>query len=347
MYDISVFIGRFQPFHKGHLYNVLVALQNSKKIIINVGSCFNAPNIKNPFSFEQRKDMIESDLQIAGIDLDIVVIEPLTDYFYQEQKWQDELRKNVYKHAKNNNSIAIVGHIKDSSSYYIKSFPEWGYITVDNYKNFNAAEFRQKFYKGIILKQYMCSNDSKLGAYNFLIEFMATKAYKDLVAENKYIIEYKRLWQNVPFKPSFVTVDALVIVNDHILMIQRKTFPGKGLWALPGGFLECDETISQAIIRELFEETNISLTQEQLAVAKRCEKVFDYPDRSVRGRTISHTGLFVFDQWPSLPEINTADDAKAVKWMTVDYIIENIYDKMLEDHYQIITVLLEECGKKL
>ncbi|AEB28295.1 bifunctional nicotinamide-nucleotide adenylyltransferase/Nudix hydroxylase [Francisella hispaniensis] len=347
MYDISVFIGRFQPFHKGHLHNIIIALQNSKKIIINIGSCFNAPNIKNPFSFEQRKQMIESDLQVAGIDLDAVVIEPLADYFYQEQKWQDELRKNVYKHAKNTNSIAIVGHIKDNSSYYIKSFPEWGYIAVDNYKNFNATEFRQKFYKGIISKQYMCNDSPNLGTYNFLREFMAKQVYQDLVAENNYVIEYKKLWQKAPFKPIFVTVDALVIVNNHILMVQRKAFPGKGLWALPGGFLEYDETISQAIIRELFEETNINLSHEQLTVAKRCEKVFDYPDRSVRGRTISHVGLFIFDQWPSLPEINAADDAKDVKWLALSSNIKNMCDKMLEDHYQIITLLLEECGKKL
>ena len=55
MYDISVFIGRFQPFHLGHLQNVKKALDNSLKIIINVGSSFNAANMKNPFSFEQRK----------------------------------------------------------------------------------------------------------------------------------------------------------------------------------------------------------------------------------------------------------------------------------------------------
>ncbi|MDE4957612.1 ADP-ribose pyrophosphatase, partial [Francisella tularensis subsp. holarctica] len=76
-YDISVFIGRFQPFHKCHLQNIIIALQNIKKVIINIGSCFNAPNIKNPFSFEQIKQMIESDLHVAGIDLETVVIEPL------------------------------------------------------------------------------------------------------------------------------------------------------------------------------------------------------------------------------------------------------------------------------
>ncbi|MDE4955278.1 NUDIX domain-containing protein, partial [Francisella tularensis] len=83
-----------------------------------------------------------------------------------------------------------------------------------------------------------------------------TQVYQVLVAVNNYVIEYNRLWLKAPFKPNFVTVDALFIVNDNILMVQRKAHPGKDLWALPGGFLECEETIAQAIIRELFEETN-------------------------------------------------------------------------------------------
>ncbi|MDE4996618.1 ADP-ribose pyrophosphatase, partial [Francisella tularensis subsp. holarctica] len=72
-----------------------------------------------------------------------------------------------------------------------------------------------------------------------------------------------------------------------------------------------------------------------------CEKVLDYPDRSVRGRTISHVGLFVFHQWPSLPEINSADDAKDVKWISFVSNIKNICDRMLEEHYQIIKIFLE------
>lgn len=347
MYDISVFIGRFQPFHKGHLHNILVALENSKKIIINIGSSFNAPNIKNPFSFEQRKQMILEDLEIAGINLCQVEVEPLADYFYQEQKWEESLRNNVKKYIQENETVAIAGYIKDSSSYYIQSFPEWGYISVTNYKNYNATDFRKKFYKGEIVTEYMCTDDLAKGTYSFLRKFISTQQYQDLVAENNYVIEYKKSWSTAPYKPNLVTVDALVIVNDHILLMQRKNFPGKNLWALPGGFLECDETISQAIVRELYEETNIDLTKEQFDVAKRAEVVFDYPDRSVRGRTISHVGLFVFDDWEKLPAIKADDDANDTKWVSISSIIENMYDRMLEDHYQIITVLLEKCGKKV
>lgn len=344
MYDISVFIGRFQPFHKGHLHNVLVALSKSQKIIINVGSSFNAPNIKNPFSFEQGKLMIKQDLKASGVDLSRVMIEPLADFFYEEQKWEDALRRNVAKHAKQAQTVAIVGHMKDNSSYYLESFPEWGFIAVDNYKNYNATDFRLEFYKGFIKTDYMCSEDPNVATHKFLNDFMKTQNYYDLVQENNYVIEHKKSWKPAPYKPILVTVDALVIVNDHILLIQRNGFPGKNLWALPGGFLDYTETVSQGIVRELFEETNIDLTIEQLAIAKRQEKVFDYPSRSVRGRTISHVGLFIFEKWSCLPKVKAADDAKNAKWLHIRSIINDMYDRMLEDHYQIITVLLENCN---
>jgi bifunctional NMN adenylyltransferase/nudix hydrolase len=345
MYDISVFIGRFQPFHKGHLHNILVALSKSKKIVINVGSSFNAPNIKNPFSFDQRKFMIEADLKVSGIDLSRVMIEPLADFFYAEQKWEEALRRNVSKHTKSDQTVAIVGHMKDDSSYYLESFPEWGFIAVDNYKNYNATDFRLEFYKGFIKTDYMCSQDSNVATHKFLNDFMKTQSYYDLVQENNYVIEHKKSWKPAPYKPILVTVDALVIVNDHILLIQRNGFPGKNLWALPGGFLDYTETVSQGIVRELFEETNINLTAEQLAIAKRQEQVFDYPSRSVRGRTISHVGLFIFEEWSELPDIKAADDAKNAKWIPIRSILNEMCDRMLEDHYQIITVLLENYYK--
>ena len=317
MYDLTIFIGRFQPFHKGHLHNVIEALNVGDKLLIIVGSSFNAPNIKNPFSFEQRKKMIEADLLHSSINLDRIIIEPLADYFYQEEKWEQALRDNVSKHSSKQHKIAIVGHDKDASSYYLNNFSEWDFIPVTNYKKYNATDFRKEYYRGNIIKAYMCANTIDSGAHKFLANFTKTNAYKDLTIENDYVIEYKKSWGNAPYKPNLVTVDALLIVNNHILLVQRKNSPGKNQWALPGGFLECHETISSAIIRELKEETNIDLTTEQLDLAKASEAVFDYPSRSVRGRTISHAAIFIFDEWPILPNIKAADDAKGVKWISL------------------------------
>ncbi|AJC49438.1 bifunctional nicotinamide-nucleotide adenylyltransferase/Nudix hydroxylase [Allofrancisella guangzhouensis] len=347
MYDVAVFIGRFQPFHKGHLHNILKALSLSKRIIINVGSSFCASNIKNPFSFEQRKQMIESDLDILGIDLSLVKIEPLADYYYQEQKWENDLRANVNKHASFSDSIVVVGHQKDASSYYLKSFSEWDYLSVDNYKNYNATDFRKQYYKGNILAEYMCCDNPKHGAHKILCEFMLTDQYSLLKEENQLVVDYKAKWAFAPHKPIFVTVDALVVVNGHILLIQRKQSPGKNLWALPGGFLDHGELIAQAIVRELYEETNVNVSTEQLALANRGNFVFDYPSRSIRGQTITHVGLFVLEGCSRLPNIAPADDAKVAKWIDTKSVVESMHDKMFEDHYQIITILLEQCGKIL
>ncbi len=94
------------------MHNIIQALKVSDRLLINVGSSFNAPNIKNPFTFEQRKQMIESDLDAVGIDLSKIVIEPLADYYYQEEKWQQALRQNVFKHSRGTDQVAIVGHEK-------------------------------------------------------------------------------------------------------------------------------------------------------------------------------------------------------------------------------------------
>ncbi|MFC4892197.1 bifunctional nicotinamide-nucleotide adenylyltransferase/Nudix hydroxylase [Pseudofrancisella aestuarii] len=344
-YDLSVFIGRFQPFHVGHLHNIKEALVHSNKIIINVGSSFGAPNIKNPFSFEQRKQMIISDLEVANIDISRVNIEHLADYFYQEEKWEQHLRDNVNKYTNLNSTVAIVGHKKDDTSYYLKSFPEWEYISVDNYKNYNATNFRESFYKGYILKDYMVSSFSSVGTYGFLNSFLKTKQYIFLKDEYEYVEAYKKLWSTAPYKPVLVTTDALVIINNNVLLVQRKNHPGKDLWALPGGFLDNDEFIEAGVIRELYEETAIDLTRDQLALARQGTYVFDYPARSVRGRTITHVSLFVFQGLSELPATKAQDDAKALKWVPLDIILNNMCDRMLEDHYQIITVLSEKLSK--
>jgi cytidyltransferase-like protein len=59
---IALFIGRFQPFHKGHLFALRQALKKFDKVIIGIGS-INVLNEKNPFTFEERKRMIKESLK--------------------------------------------------------------------------------------------------------------------------------------------------------------------------------------------------------------------------------------------------------------------------------------------
>ncbi|WP_235842349.1 bifunctional nicotinamide-nucleotide adenylyltransferase/Nudix hydroxylase [Cysteiniphilum halobium] len=335
-YDYGVFIGRFQPFHVGHLYNIRYGLLYAKKIIILIGSAFRAPSIKNPFSYEQRRTMILSDLKASGIDLERIIIEPVSDWFYNEAGWRNEVQERVEQHANKGSKVAIVGHQKDASSYYLKCFPLWQHIDVTNFDNFNATDFRVKLFKDHVLDlNYLIDNEDSKGSLRVLQDYMQTPSYKVLCDEFNYIANYKASWQDAPFKPVFVTTDAMVLCNKHLLLIQRKQAPGKNLWALPGGFLDQDERIIDGILRELEEETTLSISLETINQTLLAQEVFDHPDRSLRGRVITHLGLIILSE-KHLPNVIAQDDAKAAKWIELSEVLEKMSDCLMDDHYQII-----------
>ncbi len=79
-----------------------------------------------------------------------------------------------------------------------------------------------------------------------------------------------------------LTVDAVIICeNDSIILIKRKKDPYKGLWALPGGFVEYGETVESAVLREVKEETGLEIKLITIV------GVYSDPDRDPRGHTVT------------------------------------------------------------
>lgn len=110
-----------------------------------------------------------------------------------------------------------------------------------------------------------------------------------------------------------VTVDLVIFTiadNDlKVLLIRRGGEPFKGLWALPGGFVEIDESLEKAAARELKEEagvTNVYL--EQLFT-------FGEPKRDPRGRVISVSYFALVDA--GRQRIRAASDATEAEWHSV------------------------------
>jgi len=130
----------------------------------------------------------------------------------------------------------------------------------------------------------------------------------------------------------FVTVDVVLFrkmnSSHEILLIQRLNDPFKDYWALPGGFVDENEELETAAKRELFEETDIQLFQVKQI------KAYGNPNRDPRHHTISVAFMGEID---SLAEAKAKDDAKAVKWFSIEEL-----PALAFDHAEIIRDTIEK-----
>ena len=146
-------------------------------------------------------------------------------------------------------------------------------------------------------------------------------------------------WAGSPYPPVFVTVDTLVRIADEVLLIRRGRAPGKGLLALPGGFIEQRETAYQSAMRELQEETGFRLLPQEMEHALKAARVFDHPDPSQRGRVITHA--FYFDLGQRMrPEIAGSDDPAEARWVPIAEL-PAMEDQFHDDHFHILDAFLD------
>ncbi|WP_319480424.1 NUDIX hydrolase [uncultured Draconibacterium sp.] len=118
-----------------------------------------------------------------------------------------------------------------------------------------------------------------------------------------------------------LTVDAIVFVKSEVktsvLLIERGREPFKNKWALPGGFVDMDEILEQACIRELEEETGLQVDQMKQF------RAYDAINRDPRHRTISVVySVELEEQRP----VKGSDDAAQAKWFPIDDLPELAFD---------------------
>ena len=132
-----------------------------------------------------------------------------------------------------------------------------------------------------------------------------------------------------------LTVDCVLFGKSEaglsILLIRRKHPPFEGRWALPGGFVELDETLEHAARRELEEETGVKLARVEPLGA------FDAVDRDPRERVIS----FAFTATVAIADhaASGSDDAEEARWLPLERLPELAFD-----HARVIACAREKCG---
>ena len=337
--DYSIFIGRFQPPTIAHQKIINDALKVSKQVIIIIGS-YHAPiTIKNPWNFEQRKELILG--MFDNEEQQKLIILPLRDYLYNDIVWLSSVQNQVSSIVGNSKHVKLFGHFKDDSSYYLKYFPQWELIERPNVTTkdgitINATDVRNLLFDD---QEYLLYGKNLVPKNVF--DFIIKDSYYNLKKEFQYYKDYLKPYKDLKYKPIFHTADSVVMQSGHVLVVKRKTNPGINKYAIPGGFIGYEEKIEDAALRELREETKIDVPKTTL---KKCivdNKVFDHPYRSLRGRIITTAFNICLDNTRPLPIVKGDDDAISAKWMPFnDLYVEE--ENFFEDHLSIIQYFLHK-----
>jgi 8-oxo-dGTP diphosphatase len=118
------------------------------------------------------------------------------------------------------------------------------------------------------------------------------------------------------YKNPKVTVDGIVFEGENILLIKRKNQPFQGKWALPGGFVDYGETVENAVVREVLEETGLETKIERLV------GVYSDPKRDPRGHTIG----IAYTCRKVGGELKGNDDALEAKYFKLNELPELAFD---------------------
>jgi 8-oxo-dGTP diphosphatase len=140
-----------------------------------------------------------------------------------------------------------------------------------------------------------------------------------MAKKGKYVYDWPR---------PMVTVDALIFTfsrgKARVLLIKRANEPFKGKWAVPGGFIEIDEELEDAVVRELAEETGLTgIKLEQMRTFGKC-------GRDPRGRQITLVFMGIVTRGQN--KVKGGDDAASAEWFDIDKVPKDL----AFDHEEVI-----------
>jgi bifunctional NMN adenylyltransferase/nudix hydrolase len=339
--EIAVLIGRFAPFNAAHLDALREALAAYRLVVIVLGSAFQPPSPRNPFTWQQRADMIA--LCLTADEQARVRFVPARDY-HSDERWAEAVGRDIFARMEgvSHRQLTVVnpdaGDADGFHFHWQKIFPRWGHRPV------RPQVRRDDVMSSASIRNVLFSveKDARRAALAFLSQTVPDEVRHYLSAwwefplrgrlaeEVEWVRQYRERW---PAEQS-LTTDAVVTCSNHVLLIERGEGAGAGLFAVPGGFLEKNERFYDGARRELREETGLGYIGDGLDVAFVRAEVFDRPDRSLRARIVTVAHLFDLKSTP-LPDVRGRDDARHALWMPISEL-GAMEDRFFEDHFQIL-----------
>lgn len=346
--DVAFIIGRFQPFHEGHMLLVERAFDIANNVCFILGSSDRPRSLRNPFTYGERVQIILNQDKLKDLKENVYFLKNI-DYIYSEAHWKKELLNNIRNFARRHDfkDLVLLDHTKEY--YEFKKEPLSGLSThivtdtlpylkgEDKTKPLSSTYIRNELFNTLFTSN---KYPEYLKGTNICIDQLREVLYQDF----HYYKAYNAVYDSLPYPPVFLTVDVFLFCFNHVLLVKRKRAPGKGLLALPGGFFDAnkDSTLFDAALRELKEETGIQLPEYQLKRSLIDHKILDFKYRSDRGRVISHTYCLDVTNYVSEDYlINKGEDLHKVPLCASDDAAEvgfvsfkNLHpSNMFEDHF--------------
>lgn len=337
-YDVLALIGRFQGLHKAHEELLEIAGKMADKVVVIIGSAGSPRSPKNPWTSAERAEMLSPVMtRLAAHTGASYHIDYNVDTIYDNDGWVARIQDIVYSNSGATDRIGLIGHKKDmSTKEYLEMFPQWEFVGVDLIQQLDATQIREIYFSDNYNPNFLAGVVSPT-VLKFLDHFRMKAEFEYIMNEKRVIADRKKAYENLPYPHVAVTVDAVVTMCGHLLLIKRKSAPGKGLWALPGGYFDAvkDATPTDGILRELEEETLIDLPKKILRGSIKKVEIFSHPSRSQLGRSITFAAHIPLENnGKGLPTVTGADDAERARWTP---FVEIDRSTLFDDHYDIIS----------
>ena len=309
------------------------------------GSANKPRSPRNPFTDAERREMIlaamdDIDTSLGG-RLRFVSVRDC----YDDSRWLAAVEHAVSEvTGATARRIGVVGHVKDISSKYLRGFRRWPLVEAHDVQGLSVSDLRAAFLcpENVQGNRLLLSTSVSRRVLAFLEAFRALLAHRELVEAQAWALQDRAKWPKTPYPVLTNTVDAVVRCRGHVLMIKRRHFPGRGLWALPGGHVDEYELLDDAVLRELEEEAGLGMTPGYLELHLRGTYTFDYPWRSQRGRVITH-GYYFELELRELPPVIGSDDTAEARWIA-EADLPGMESCIHDDHLEIINHFLTDRG---
>lgn len=327
-----VYIGRFQPIHNGHMAIIektTKMMKENDSFTIIIGSADQERTIRNPLTIEERKKTLE--ITTEGMP---VKIDTINDSPYDYDEWIRQLAAKLFKDYSAFGNTTIVG--MEGVEEYVKRLND--IVGKDVCKSIVFTE--QDTNTNIHSTKIRENTDAWFNDF-----FMPTKVvdylrsitpdFVDIIKNiNKIADDYAKSC-NVKYNTCFMTVDNVVYTADKVLLIRRKD---NGKYAISGGFAEPCQTMKQNALRELEEETSLTIND---VILEKEPILIDAPFRDPRSSKKVNLISMVYSWNCKNPgNVKAADDAADAMWVDFKEIKNMKASEFHADHKKIICKVL-------